>query len=425
MFRFLLPLALAAAGLPCRGQTIYFDTSRPGQYPQSSTTVDTAQPLTLAIALDRARSGNPALSAAGRERDAREGAVLQAGLRPNPSLDLNVLDTRRATRETVVQLSQPIELGGKRLLRVAAATTARDGAAAEVEAAWLDLRAGVTRAFYDVLVAQERVALAGDSVNNAQRAAGAAAKRVLAGKISPVEETRARVAEAAIRLELAQARSDLATARVRLASFWGDGAARFAAVSGSLDALPAAPALHVLQARLASSPALLRARIEVAHRQALADVERSKGIPDIAFTVGMKRSEELGRNQAIVGLTMPLPLSDRNQGNVLDALRRTDKARDALSATQLDLNAELVQAHATLETAREQASTLRDEILPGAQGAFEAASTGFEYGKFSFLDVLDAQRTLLQTRAQYLRALGDAHRAAADIARLVGDAPSP
>jgi len=425
MFRFLLPLALAAAGLPCRGQTIYFDTSRPGQYPQSSKIVDTAQPLTLAIALDRARSGNPALSAAGRERDAREGAVLQAGLRPNPSLDLNVLDTRRATRETVVQLSQPIELGDKRLLRVAAAATARDSAAAEAEAAWLDLRAGVTRAFYDMLVAQERVALAGDSVTNAQRAAGAAAKRVLAGKISPVEETRARVAEAAIRLELAQARSDLATARMRLASFWGDGAARFAAVSGSLDALPAAPALHVLQARLASSPALLRARIEVAHRQALADVERSKGIPDIAFTVGMKRSEELGRNQAIVGLTMPLPLFDRNQGNVLDALRRTDKARDALSATQLDLNAELVQAHATLETAREQASTLRDEILPGAQGAFEAASTGFEYGKFSFLDVLDAQRTLLQTRAQYLRALGDAHRAAADIARLVGDAPSP
>jgi len=425
MFRFLLPLALAAAGLPCRAQTIYSDIRHTGQYPQLSTTVETAQPLTLAIALDRARSGNPALSAAGRERDAQEGAVLQAGLRPNPSLDLNVLDTRRATRETVVQLSQPIELGDKRLLRVTAAATARDGAAAEHEAAWLDLRAGVTRAFYDLLLAQERVALAGDSVANARRAAGAAAKRVLAGKISPVEETRARVAEAAIRLELAQARSDLATARLRLASFWGDGAARFAAVAGSLDALPAAPAMHLLQARLASSPALLRARIELAHRQALADVERSKRIPDIAFTVGIKRSEELGRNQAIVGLTMPLPLFDRNQGNVLDALRRTDKARDALSATQLDLNAELVQAHATLETAREQASTLRDEILPGAQGAFEAASTGFEYGKFSFLDVLDAQRTLLHTRAQYLRALGDAHRAAADIARLVGDAPSP
>jgi cobalt-zinc-cadmium efflux system outer membrane protein len=425
MFRFLLPLALAAAGLPCRGQTIYPDTSRTGQYPQSSTSVETAQPLTLTIALDRARTGNPTLSAAGRERDAQEGAVLQAGLRPNPYLDLNVLDTRRATRETIVQLSQPIELGDKRLLRITAAATARDGAAAEVEAAWLDLRAGVTRAFYDVLVEQERVALAGDAVTNARRAAGAAAKRVLAGKISPVEETRARVAEAAIWLELAQARSDLATARVRLASFWGDGAARFAAVSGSLDALPAAPALHLLQARLASSPALLRARIEVARRQALADVERSKRIPDIAFTVGMKRSEELGRNQAIVGLTMPLPLFDRNQGNVLDALRRTDKARDALSAAQLDLNAELVQAHATLETAREQALTLRDEILPGAQGAFEAASTGFEYGKFSFLDVLDAQRTLLHTRAQYLRALGDAHRAAADIARLVGDAPSP
>jgi cobalt-zinc-cadmium efflux system outer membrane protein len=66
---------------------------------------------------------------------------------------------------------------------------------------------------------------------------------------------------------------------------------------------------------------------------------------------------------------------------------------------------------------------LREEILPGAQSAYEAAGKGFEAGKFSFLDVLDAQRTLFQAKTQYVRALGDSHRAAADIERIVGETP--
>jgi cobalt-zinc-cadmium efflux system outer membrane protein len=70
--------------------------------------------------------------------------------------------------------------------------------------------------------------------------------------------------------------------------------------------------------------------------------------------------------------------------------------------------------------ARQEASALQKEILPGAQSAYDAAATGFEFGKFSFLDVLDAQRTLLQAKSQYLGALSEAHRAAAEIDRILG-----
>jgi cobalt-zinc-cadmium efflux system outer membrane protein len=63
---------------------------------------------------------------------------------------------------------------------------------------------------------------------------------------------------------------------------------------------------------------------------------------------------------------------------------------------------------------------VRDEILPGARSAYEAASTGFDYGKFGFLDVLDAQRTLLQAQSHYLTTLADAHRAQAAITRILG-----
>ena len=87
----------------------------------------------------------------------------------------------------------------------------------------------------------------------------------------------------------------------------------------------------------------------------------------------------------------------------------------------MQLKSAVAQAWGRLDTADAQARTLRDQVLPGAQSAYDAATKGFELGKFNFLDVLDAQRTLFQAKAQYLRARGEAHRAAADIDRLLGD----
>ena len=82
------------------------------------------------------------------------------------------------------------------------------------------------------------------------------------------------------------------------------------------------------------------------------------------------------------------------------------------------------QARERLNAARQDAELLQRDILPGAQSAYDAATKGFEFGKFNFLDVLDAQRTLLQAKSQYLRALSEAHRAAAEIERILGDASS-
>lgn len=404
MYRFILPLALAAAVPAAMAQTA----------PAAS------GPLTLAMAVKLAFGANPALAAARHEVQALEGGVLQAGLRPNPSLDLNLTDARKATRETTVQLNQPIELGGKRARRMQAADQAREAAVLDLAVKKAQLWADVSTAFYDALLAQARVKLAQESVDNARGAAAAAAKRASAGKISPVEERRARVAEASVGLELVQAGAGLTAARNRLSLQWGGSRAGFGDVVGELDAMPAVPAYADLEARLAVAPALQRARTEVALREAMAQVERSKQVPDLGLTLGMKRAQEQGRNQAIFGVSVPLALFDRNQGNVLETARRVDQARDQLTAVQTGLNTELMQAHAALVTAREMVQTLRGDILPGARGAFEAARTGFEFGKFSLLDVLDAQRTLLQTKSQYLQALADMHRADADLVRLTG-----
>jgi cobalt-zinc-cadmium efflux system outer membrane protein len=409
---FLLALPLAA----------WAQTPLTGPGPSSPRASESAAPLTLNAALELALGANPDLSAAGRELEALDATITQAQARPNPELSALIEDTRRETRTTTLQLNQPIELGGKRGARIEAAERGRDAAFLELEAKRAEIRAAVTAAFFDVLVAQERLRLAQASVELAQRATGAASRRVTAGKVSPVEETRARVAEAAVRVERAQAASEVTTARRRLAATWGNSSPRFERAEGDPESLPPLPALADLYMRLATSPNVLRASIEVERRQALADVERSRRIPDLTISLGAKRNEELGRDQAILGVSIPIPVFNRNQGNLLEALHRTDKARDELAAAGTRLSNELAAAHERLNTARQEVALLQRDILPGAQSAYDAATKGFELGKFSFLEVLDAQRTSFQAKSQYLRALAEAHRSAAEIERILGAA---
>ena len=420
----LLPLGLAALFFnPVFAQTV--DTGRGEVYAlnaRATRAAEPATPLTLAAALALARDANSDLSAAGHELAAVEATITQAQMRPNPELAALMEDTRNATRTTTLQLNQAIELGGKRAARIDAAERGRDVASAELEAKRAEIRAGVIAAFFDVLVAQERLRLAEAAVTLAQRASTAASRRVTAGKVSPVEETKARVAEAGVRIELMQVGGELANARKRLAGYWGNPFPRFERAEGKLETLPPLPTLAELDARLATSPSLLRAKIEVERRQALAEIERSRGVPDMTVSLGAKRDEQLGRNQAIFGVAIPLPIFNRNQGNVLEALRRTDKARDELSLAETRLSNELSLAYGRLNSARLEVEALQRDILPGAQSAYDAATKGFELGKFSFLEVLDAQRTFFQAKSQYLRALAEAHRSAAEIERILGEA---
>ncbi|MEQ1813465.1 MAG: TolC family protein, partial [Candidatus Nitrotoga sp.] len=229
-----------------------------------------ATPLTLKTALELALSANPELAVATRELEAVEATIIQAQVRPNPEIATSMEDMRSATRLTKLQLSQPIELGDKRAGRINVAERARDAASAELNTRHAEIRAVVTTTFFDVLVAQERLRLAQASVELAQRVSTAASRRVMAGKVSPVEETRARVAEASVQVELTLSESELATARKRLAGTWGNTRPRFERADGNLDALPPLLTLADLNSRLAASPNLLRARIEVDRRQAVA-----------------------------------------------------------------------------------------------------------------------------------------------------------
>jgi cobalt-zinc-cadmium efflux system outer membrane protein len=112
----------------------------------------------------------------------------------------------------------------------------------------------------------------------------------------------------------------------------------------------------------------------------------------------------------------------------LEALRREDKAREELQASRLVLASEALQLLDRVGARGQEAELLRKEVLPGARNAYEIATIGFENGKFSFLEVLDAQRTLFAAKSQYLNALSALHRALGELDALLGQTdptPSP
>lgn len=377
--------------------------------------------LTLQKAVALALDGNLDLAVARREIEATQGQVIQGQARPNPELAYSLEDQRAATRTQSVQINLPVEMGGKRAARITAAERGRDIAVEELNLRRVEIRANVVAAFFETLAAQERAELAGASVDLAKRATDAVAKRVAAGKVSPVEETKARVAEAGVRVELAQAQSEQRSARARLSSLLGANPPRFTLVVGSVDELPTVPSFNNVQQRLSASPTLRRAQLEVERRRSLVDVERSKRIPDVTFSLGVKRPNELQRDQLLFGVSVPLPLFDRNQGNLLEALKREDKARDELQALNVRVSTDVLQARERLESIRGEVDVLQRDVLPGAKSAYDAATVGFENGKFNFLEVLDAQRTYFAAKSQYLKALAEAHRAASDIDRVLGE----
>lgn len=380
-----------------------------------------AQTLTLDAALQTAFANNPDLAAAQWEIDIAQGGRQQAGLIPNTVASWDAEDTRRNSRTTSIKLSQTLELGGKRGARIEVATRAQDAAALTLEQRRNLLRAEVIDSYYGALRAQERLDLAQRSMTLAERGLVVANGRVTAGKSSPVEATRAQVQVSEIRLELNRAQIGLSDAYRRLAASTGSAATDFEAVATQNTSAPALPAAAQLLARLEQTAELRLAELNIVQNEASVGLEKAQRIPDLDVSIGSQYDASVRERVNLVGVSMPIPLFNRNQGNILAASRRTDQARDQRNATELRLRTETRQALDLWQTANTEVRAFNQQILPAAQSAVDSATRGFEMGKFNFLDVLDAQRTLIAARTQYLTATAQATDAWVRIERIYGD----
>jgi cobalt-zinc-cadmium efflux system outer membrane protein len=383
--------------------------------------------LRLGDALAAALLRNPELAADAYEVRAREAALAQAGARPNPTASLEVEDFAGSgdfrgfdRAQTTLSLGQLIELGGKRSARIDLASADRDLASWDYEVRRIDVLVRTAAAFVDVLAAQERHRLADEALELAHSMQRAASLRLRAGVASPAEEIRAGVEVDVAGVEREHAEHGLETARLVLAATWAGEEPRFERVEGDLERLPAVPSADDLAQRLAASPSVARWRTELARRDALRARATSERVPDVTLRAGPRWLSGPDDAAVVVGVSIPLPLWNRNRGAIAEAEHRGAKLAAEASADRIRAATDLATARVGLKASSEEAELLRARVLPGTERAVDTLRRGYEGGRFAQIEVLDAERARLAAREQYLRALVEAHHSAQQIERLTG-----
>jgi len=385
------------------------------------------EPLRFQEALAQALQHNPELAAYSEEIRAREAEALQAGLRPNPVLSLeaeNVFGSGDFSgtdaAETTVSLSQAIELGGKRSRRRELAEAETTLAQSEYAVAKADIFAKTADSFIAVLAAQERLQLVDELATLAKQVLGTVEERIAAGKAAATESVRARIQWRELEVAREKVRRDLAAARRTLAAHMGFEAADFGTAAGDLSRVADLPDLTDLERLIADGPSISRRAADTERRHRVVALERARRLPDLEVGLGVRNLRESDDSALVLGVSIPLPVFNRNQGAIAAAGSRLDQARaderNALLQTKATLNATWQE----MAIAHEEAEVLGKEILPAARQALEASEYGYRAGKFGILDVLDAQRTLVEAQGRHLDALATFHRASNELNRLLG-----
>ena len=384
--------------------------------------------ITLRHALALALMKNPELAVFSWEARAREAQALQARLLPNPELDVEVENFGGTgffegldEAETTVQLGQLVELGGKRSKRKRAAALDLDLAGWDYEIGRIQVFTETSKAFVDVLVAQRRTELNEEFVRLAEQVLDVVAERVRAGKVSPIDEVKARVALSARLIEKGRAEDELAAARKVLTAAWGGTAPTFNAAQGDLEHSPEIPSFEALSERVADSPEMARWLVEIERRRASLEMERAGRFPDVTLSGGVRYLKPTDDWAFVAGLSVPIPVFNRNQGATLEAQYRLAKAEEQRRALHVRVRTVLASIYQRLSSARNEATSLKNDVLPGARSAFEATGEGFRQGKFGYLDVLDAQRTFFEAQARYTEALAVLQKTIADAEGLLGE----
>ncbi len=389
--------------------------------------VSRVEELSLQQALSLALLRNPGLSAYSWEIRAREALALQASLWPNPEIGLEVENLGGTgdygglnRTETTLQVNQLIELAGKRSKRTRVATLESNLAAWGYEAKRLDVFAEVVKAFTEVVAAQTRVEVNKELLALAEKFVQTIERRVKAGKVSLAEASRAKVELSVATVELERSRRILLAARQRLAATWGSSEPEFKRVVGVLDVPSSIPSFEKMESFIYENPEIALWVAEMERRRAMLELEKARRIPDPTIIGGYRRLNETTDNAFILGLSIPIPIFNRNQGAVLEAEYRLKQTRSQSRAMETMMRSRLAGQYQMLSVLYNEARTLKENIIPDARNAFEIINKGYLLGKFTALDVLDAQRTLFEVRGRYLQALTDFHKTAADIERIIG-----
>jgi len=378
--------------------------------------------MTLADAVAKAQQRAPAQQAADAALRAAEANTQVAAQLPNPSLSYeaeNVMGSGRYAGfgggERTLSLSVPLELGGKREARRKVASAEREAAVLTVAATRADVTQRATEAFIAAVGAAHRAEVARSGYDLAAKAAHAARERVRAGKASPIEEQRADVVQINAQVKLDKAERALGVAHAILARITGSSLPLSLAASWfeSSHLMPVIPAA-------AQSPFVAAAQAQVLAANARVDAARRDRIPDLTLTAGTRRYGDSPDRAAVVGISIPLPLFNPGAAALGKSRADYERALAERDAVAEEANDDLLRAETEVADAAALARAATGPALAASQEAARIARIGYAEGKFPQLELIEAERSLAETREVAVDALSALHLARARLARLRG-----
>jgi cobalt-zinc-cadmium efflux system outer membrane protein len=337
-------------------------------------------------------NSNPRVYGPQAEAEAARAAIDQARLRPNPSLSFEVEDIAGSgafsglrSSEYTLAIGQQLELGGKRRARIASAQASADFTGLQSDLALSQLALGVRERYVEAVAAGQRLVLALEIVERNRELARIANVLVEVGREPPLRAMRARaaLAEAEAELQAAQA-ADLA-ARQALAALWVSGQPNPAVSNVFPDLSPPLAPLgseDPLQLRIAGARTSF-AEAEIAR-------ERSLGVPDPTLSAGVRRFQESNDQAFIVGISIPLPFRNRNQGDIAAAEAQYRAASASEAIAEADYRVEFERTRTLYRAAETRAETLSSASLPQAEEALRLVEIGYRNGRFPLIEVLAA-----------------------------------
>lgn len=339
----------------------------------------------------------------------KQGLTKQAGLRPNPALDIEVepllgSGPYSAFREAVVtyELQYLIETGSKRKQRVNVALLEEEIALFDVEVSRRALFAEVQKALVEVAKAQEKVELVAIDIEISKKAQSAIEEWVQQGKEARSSLLRIEMEVQKQQVRLAQEQRRLEVAKELLASFWDELEPSFDRVDFPFFQIETPPKRLMYEQQARNSPFVTKMAVEISKAQAFIELQRRNAWPDVLVSAGV---DQFLQDQEVAfkfEVNIPLPIFDANQGKIMAARRESQQAEMAKEQTLINAINEIRSLYQGLEDALSLVQVYQQTILSKAETHFRATEEAFFQGKVNYLSLLDAQKTWIEAREEYV-----------------------
>tara|TARA_E500000318_G_scaffold112063_3_gene133886 strand:+ start:28077 stop:29510 length:1434 start_codon:yes stop_codon:yes gene_type:complete len=390
---------------------------------QNETTILPTTDITLADLLRRAEQTNPELRSSRYAVGVSAGQAWQAGLYPNPTMGVKSgeIGFEGDSSNTILGVTQPIVIGNRLRAAVAAADAEEAAKLADVERVRRKVFGRVAELHARVLELDAQLKLVDELISVASQTLGIAETRFEARAVSEPDVIRPRVEVHQLRADRQRIAQELIAAEKQLGLLLRTEPINADRLNEHIPLMPAPldEAQLVADVELAH-PALIVADLEIDAAAAMLDRIRAERVPDLKVSAGIGYSDEGDQGIAEIGVSAEIPVWDRRQGDIMSARFELMKRRQDKAITQTRLLSELAAEIGAYKAARDQLEVIRDQVVPDAQRAFEQIDESYRAGRASFIDLLDAQRTLMQSRRTLIELAGRASVARARVAAISG-----